>query len=89
MRATDAVDQYFSKHNKPHHQTMNETEKRKAAIAAMNAYISYAKKNAQEIANESAAMHVRYMASDETYEYTAEYLRRRNEADRLRKEVQP
>ena len=70
-------------------ETMNETEKRKAAIAAMNAYISYAKKNAQEIANESAAMHVRYMASDETYEYTAEYLRRRNEADRLRKEVQP
>lgn len=68
---------------------MNETEKRKAAIAAMNAYISYASNYAQQIANESAAMHVRYMASDETYEHTAEYLRLRSEADRLRKEVQP
>lgn len=68
---------------------MNETEKRKAAIAAMNAYISYAKNYAQQIANEAAAMHVRYMAPDETYEHTAEYLALRSEADRLRKEVQP
>lgn len=68
---------------------MNETKTRKSAIAAMNAYISYAKNCAQQIANESAAMLIRYMASDETYEHTAEYLRLRNEADRLRKEVQP
>jgi len=63
--------------------------KRRAAIEAMEAYKAHATTHAQEIADEAAAMHCRYMASDESYPRTAEYLALRNEADRLRKEVQP
>lgn len=68
---------------------MNETEKRKAAIAAMNAYKAHAASRWQEIADEAAWMLEKFGANPDNYPATAKYLALRNEADRLRKEVQP
>lgn len=68
---------------------MNETEKRRAALAAIDVYKAYADTNAQEIANEAVAMMCRFNAYADTYPIVAKFLALRNEADRLRKEVQP
>ena len=66
------------------------THKRRAAIEAMDAYKTHATTHAQEIADESAGM-MRRLFRDPHFAYpaTAEFLELRNEADRLRKEVQP
>lgn len=63
--------------------------KRRAAIEAMEAYKAHASTHAQEIADEASWMLDKFLANPNSYPVTAEYLRLRNEADRLRKEVQP
>jgi regulator of protease activity HflC (stomatin/prohibitin superfamily) len=68
---------------------MNESQKRKAAIAAMDAYKAYAANQFQQIADEAAAMMQRFGATPSTYPATAEFLRLRDIADTLRREVQP
>lgn len=68
---------------------MNESQKRKAAIAAMNAYKAHAANRSQQIADEAAAMMQRFGAASSTYPATAEFLRLRDIADTMRKEVQP
>ena len=70
-------------------ETMNETEKRKAAIEAMKAYKAHAASCWPEIADEAAAMMIRFNAHPDTYPITSKYLALRNKADRLRKDVQP
>ena len=66
------------------------THKRRAAIEAMVAYKAYAAVHHQDIADESAGMMRRLFRDPHfAYPHTAEFLRLRNEADRLRKEVQP
>jgi len=63
--------------------------KRRAAIEAVDAYKDYATTHAQEIANEAVGMFSGQAPHGYLFPHTAEYLRLRNEADRLRKEVQP
>ena len=68
---------------------MTDSQKRKAAIDAMTTYLDYAANQAQEIADEAAAMMIRFGAHPVAYPIVSKYLALRNEADRLRKEVQP
>ena len=63
--------------------------KRRAAIEAMEAYKTHATTHAQEIAGESSGMLDKFLANPNSYPVTAKYLALRNEADRLRKEIQP
>ena len=55
----------------------------------MTTYLDYAANQAQEIADEAAAMMIRFGAHPVAYPIVSKYLALRNEADRLRKEVQP
>ena len=63
--------------------------KRHAAIEAMEAYKAHASTHAQEIASEAASMCQWIGAKPESVPFVSEFIRLRNEADRLRKEVQP
>jgi regulator of protease activity HflC (stomatin/prohibitin superfamily) len=68
---------------------MTDSQKRKAALAAMDAYKAHASNQFQQIADEAAAMMQRFGAVPSTYPATAEFLRLRDIADTLRREVQP
>jgi hypothetical protein len=68
---------------------MNDTNDFTAAIAAMNAYKEYAVTHAQEIANEAAAMLVRFGAHPDTYPHVADFLGLRMASDVATKEVLP
>ena len=69
--------------------------KRRAAIEAMEACKTYATTHAQEIADEGAQAlnlydkSIKGMCSPSDFPRLSNYLELRNEADRLRKEVQP
>ena len=63
--------------------------KRRAAIEAAEAYKAYATTHAQEIADEAVGLYAGQAAHGYLFPHTAEFLRLRNIADRLRKEVQP
>lgn len=63
--------------------------KRRAAIEAMEAYKAHAASFAQEIASEAASLSRWIGAKPESVPFVSEFIRLRNEADRLRKEVQP
>jgi cytosine/adenosine deaminase-related metal-dependent hydrolase len=63
--------------------------KRRAAIEAMEAYKAHAATHAQEIADEAEDLLDQSGKNPAHFPRTAEYLRLRNEADRLRKEVLP
>ena len=60
--------------------------KRRAAINAMEAYKTYATTHAQEIADEAVGLYAGQAAHGYLFPHAAEYLRLRNEADRLRKD---
>jgi cell division septum initiation protein DivIVA len=63
--------------------------KRRAAIEAADAYKAHAAAHAQEIASEAASICQWIGAKPESVPFVSEFIRLRNEADRLRKEVQP
>ena len=65
------------------------THKRRAAIEAMEAYKAHASSLAREIASEAASMCQWIGAKPESVPFVSEFIRLRNEADRMRKEVQP
>ena len=89
MSIIDAANQYFRKRYRPTTETMIEEQKYKAAIAAMNAYKEYAVTHAQEIANEAAALLVRFGAHPDTYPHVADFLGLRMASDAATKEVMP
>ena len=62
--------------------------KRRAAIEAAEAYKAYATTHAQEIADEAADL-IQIHTAKHLFPSVHEYLTLRNEADRLRKGVQP
>ena len=68
---------------------MTDSQKRKLAFAAMDAYKAHAANRSQQIADEAAAMMQRFGAVPSTYPATAEFLRLRDIADAMRREVQP
>jgi signal transduction histidine kinase len=63
--------------------------KRRLALDAMDAYKAHATTHAQEIADEAAAMLVRFGAHPDTYPHVADFLGLRMASDTLRREVQP
>jgi cell division septum initiation protein DivIVA len=63
--------------------------KRRAAMAAREAYKAYASTHAREIADEAADLFCRLSVTRESFPRAAGFLELRKEADRLRKEVQP
>jgi hypothetical protein len=89
MSIIDAANQYFRKRYRPATETMTESQKRKAALDAVERCQQYAKDNAPTIANDAAMLLAFAKQSEWIYPELSEYIRLRNIADSLIREVLP
>jgi hypothetical protein len=89
MSIIDAANQYFRKRYRPTTETMTDTQKRKAALDAVERCQQYAKDNAATIANDAAMLLAFTKQSGWIYPELSEYVRLRSHADAMMREVLP
>jgi hypothetical protein len=89
MSIPDAANQYFRKRYRPTTETMTDSQKRKAALDAVERCQQYAKDNATTIANDAAMLLAFAKQSGWIYPELSEYVRLRNHADALMRGVLP
>jgi hypothetical protein len=89
MSILDAANQYFRKRYPVKSETMTDTQKRKAALDAIDRYREYAAANIVTIANDAIEILAASSLNPALYPEIFEYMRLRNHADAMVKEVLP
>jgi hypothetical protein len=89
MSILDACNQYFRKRYPVKSEPMTDSQKRKAALDAVERCQQYAKDNATTIANDAAMLLAFAKQSGWIYPELSEYARLRDHADAMMREVLP